>query len=223
MTTHQEGTGLPVGGPKCEGCGAETDMISPYCPLCEIIGEIRIGLDRDQVMEARKRVRAALEAALAAPERSEGSPTELESLRAELEEANTDKLAAQYALDSWLEVHREFAEAWKASGPDPFATPSTPSPVTPASPAKPSQGLEQAEAVIRNYRKATFAALKALDEAVKVQLQQALCVDSDYCTEREETKGAEVVEPQERAPRDESLCRHRYKYGACPHCETERW
>lgn len=60
----------------------------------------------------------------------------------------------------------------------------------PGAPGGSTQGGGGAEAVIRNYRKATFAALKALDEAVKAQLQQALCVDSEYCTEREESKAA---------------------------------
>lgn len=77
------------------------------------------------------RVREVLPAheARSAPEPApgEGSPSELDTLRDELEEEKTARMSAERALDDWLEVHKEFAAAWKASGPDPFAHPSGPS------------------------------------------------------------------------------------------------
>lgn len=55
------------------------------------------------------------------------APADLESLKAELEEEKTARLSAEYALESWLGVHKDFVATWKAE----------PAPAAPLVPAAP--------------------------------------------------------------------------------------
>ena len=85
---------------------------------------------RDVWSAACAHSRIRLSAELATPQ-APVAPDDLEALKTELEEEQTARLSAEYALESWLEVHKDFVATWKAEP--------APSPLPAAGPQEPQK------------------------------------------------------------------------------------